>query len=164
MPRPVDSSDPPSASGSLFCERIQQFHQRVRSRCLEAQRTSDTGSNDVSGLPCLLQSWRKRIEAMDDTPQHRHKGLCHRRPRNSSTESDEAASPRFGCPFRGPRIPHPRLERQEAVCSLSGIWSGLTSSNPPPSPEIYAKPRRRPHPYSRCYAKEEDDQRKSSTE
>ncbi|KAF1794810.1 hypothetical protein JG687_00014442 [Phytophthora cactorum] len=162
MPRPLDSSDAPSDSGSFLCERIQQFRQRMRSRCLEAHRAASAGSDDVSGLPCLLQSWRKRIETMNDAePQHRHRSHCHRRPR-TSTESDESASPPPGCPLRGPRVLHPRLERQQAVCSLSGIWSGFTSSSPPPSPEIYAKPRRRPHPYSRCCAREEDDQRKST--
>ncbi|KAL3664676.1 hypothetical protein V7S43_010425, partial [Phytophthora oleae] len=167
MSRPVDT--PPSPSDSFLCDRIQQFRQRMRSRCLEAHRATVTAS-EAPAIPCLLQSWRKRIEAMDDSEaQQRHRGHCHFRkpgytPSNSSTEeSDEstASPPPCRFPFRGPRM-HPRLERQQAVCSLSGIWSGFTSSSPPPSPEIYAKPRHRQHPYSRC-GRDRDDHGKSST-
>ncbi|KAG1694321.1 hypothetical protein DVH05_021673 [Phytophthora capsici] len=163
MPRPVDT--PPSPSDSSLCDRIQQFHQRMRSRCLEAHRASTTAS-DGSAIPCLLQSWRKRIEAMDDPDaQHRKRSHCQfRKASNSSTdESDEstASPPPCRFPFRGPRM-HPKLERQQAVCSLSGIWSGFTSSSPPPSPEIYAKPRHRRHPYTRC-GRDRDDHGESST-
>ncbi|EGZ06350.1 hypothetical protein PHYSODRAFT_531121 [Phytophthora sojae] len=190
MPRPVDSPAP-----SPLCERIQQFRERMRSRCLAAASGSDATEN--SAIPCLLQSWRKRIEAMDDEPQqqqqahrhhrgHRHFGQHHRRPchaaaessaseRDASSSSSSPSSPPPTCggfPFRGgPRMLHPRLERQQAVCSLSGIWSGFASSSlsPPPPPEIYAKPRHRRHPYARCFGRtsqdsDADDHRKSSEE
>ncbi|KAG7378312.1 hypothetical protein PHYPSEUDO_010269 [Phytophthora pseudosyringae] len=180
MPRPVDTppshspAAPPDGGGSL-CERMQQLRQRMRSRCLEAHRSAAAASDDAS-LPCLLQAWRKRIEAMDDKSE-RHRGhRGHRRPcytasassctDESDASSSASASPPAcaGFPFRGPRLLHPRLERQQAACSLSGLWSGLTAASPPPSPEIYAKPRHRRHPYARCGGREAADHGKSATE
>ncbi|KAH7488911.1 Crinkler effector protein 5 [Phytophthora ramorum] len=139
MPTPA----PDSPSDSL-CDRLQQLRQRLRNR-----------ADDAVGLPCLLQSWKKRIEAMDDD-RDRHRGAHRRRcchttsscssmsSMSSSDESPASPPPCSGFPLRGPRS-HPRLERQQAVCALSAIWSGFSSS-PPPSPEIYAKPRCRRHP------------------
>ncbi|KAE9310658.1 hypothetical protein PF008_g20399 [Phytophthora fragariae] len=186
MPRPVPSpSSSPSASpdGSFLCERMQQFRQRMRSRCLAAAAGAE--STEAGAIPCLLQSWRRRIEAMDDEQQqshrhhrgHRHFGhhrrACHTAAatESSATESDESSpsSPPPACggfPFRGPRMLHPKLERQQAACSLSGIWGGFRSpssaASPPPSPEIYAKPRHRRHPYARCVDTAADDHGKSS--
>ncbi|KAE8999710.1 hypothetical protein PR003_g14374 [Phytophthora rubi] len=186
MPRPVPSpsSSPSSASpdGGFLCERMQQFRQRMRSRCLAAASASGAESTEAGAIPCLLQSWRRRIEAMDDEQQqtHRHhRGHRHHRrachaaasTESSATESDESSpsSPPPACggfPFRGPRMLHPKLERQQAACSLSGIWDGFRSSSsaasPPPSPEIYAKPRHRRHPYARCVDTAADDHGKSS--
>ncbi|KAG6615864.1 uncharacterized protein IUM83_12148 [Phytophthora cinnamomi] len=98
MPRPADSPAPSSASsspaaspdGGFLCERLQQLRQRVRSRCLAADAA------EAGAIPCLLQSWRKRIEAMDDAPQmhrhhrgHRHFGHHHRRPCHAAAEDSD---------------------------------------------------------------------------
>ncbi|OWZ10937.1 hypothetical protein PHMEG_00016115 [Phytophthora megakarya] len=122
MPEP----SPDNTSNGNICDRIQQFRQRLRTRCIDRENATT-----ATGIPCLLQTWRKRIEAMEEEPQHRHK-------RGSRLAPDSGDS---SC-CRGPRMLHPRLERQPATCSLSDMWNNWTSS-PPPSPEIYAKPRHR---------------------
>jgi hypothetical protein len=167
--------DTPAAPDSL-CDRLQQLRQRMRSRC-EAHRAASASASSSSAaaptaVPCLLQSWRKRIEAMDDEPRPHHQRRIHRKPcctSSASSTSSESDDPPPSCGFgprRGPRMLHPRLERQQAVCSLSGLWGGFgftsTSTSPPPSPEIYAKPRCRRHPYARRCQDREEDRREAS--
>ena len=135
MSRPLEPLSMSLDSDSFQCNHLEQFPQCQCNCCLELHQAAVTTSDStnvaspaLSTLPCLLQSWRKRIDAFnDDEPKSYSHRRLHQRPALSSLS--------LSCELR-----HPRLERQQATCPFSTIWSNFPSSL-----EIYARPRHSQH-------------------